>query len=351
MNLMKSFNLKYLIQNLKKSKVVLSIFIGLIPILNTIIEIMNLSTDKTEILSFNNISALTLLGTFILPIIISICLFNYIYKKKSVDFINSMPINRKNIFITNTILGIIIMVLTLLLNSILTLIVCLILNRPIPLTMLLDYFVYFSLVYIFIFTTTNLAMTISGNAITQVIVTSLLLFLVPYISVFSKALISENNTTTYLKCTTEECKPTNYYCYEDETCINNQKNNLYSLYLSEIKETTYTAPFSFVFNSLTKSSPKTNLISTLKMFILSIIYIIFGYKLFIKRKMEVNETTFKNIHHHNLVKSLTLIPIASIAYYLLDSASLITIVYAITIMVIYFLIYDLITKKSLTNLK
>ena len=52
----------------------------------------------------------TLLGTFILPIIISICLFNYIYKKKSVDFINSMPISRKSIFITNTILGIIIII-------------------------------------------------------------------------------------------------------------------------------------------------------------------------------------------------------------------------------------------------
>ena len=216
MNLMKSFNLNYLIQNLKKSKVILSIFIGLIPILNTIIQIMNLTINETEILSLGQISALSLIGTYFLPIIISICLFNYIYKKKSVDFINSMPISRKSIFITNTILGIIIIILTLLINSILTLIVCQILNRPIPIAMLLDYFGYLSLVYIFVFTATNLAMTISGNAITQIVVTLLLLFLIPYISIFTKALYKENIDNTYLKCTTSECKPDKYYCYDDE---------------------------------------------------------------------------------------------------------------------------------------
>ena len=40
MNLMKLFNVNYLKQNFKKSKVILAIFIGLIPILNTIILTM-----------------------------------------------------------------------------------------------------------------------------------------------------------------------------------------------------------------------------------------------------------------------------------------------------------------------
>ena len=103
MNLMKLFNKNYLIQNIKKSKVVLSIFICLIPILNTIILTMILTNNTNHILSYKEISIINLIGIYILPIIISICLFNYIYKKKSVDFINSMPITRKSIFITNTI--------------------------------------------------------------------------------------------------------------------------------------------------------------------------------------------------------------------------------------------------------
>lgn len=351
MNLMKSFNLNYLIQNLKKSKVILSIFIGLIPILNTIIQIMNLTINETEILSLGQISSLSLIGTYFLPIIISICLFNYIYKKKSVDFINSMPISRKSIFITNTILGIIIIILTILINSILTLIVCQILNRPIPIAMLLDYFGYLSLVYIFVFTATNLAMTISGNAITQIVVTLLLLFLIPYISIFTKALYKENIDNTYLKCTTSECKPDKYYCYDDELCLTNQKNNLYPIYIEEVKENTYTAPFAIIYNSLLVNNNKINLTSNIKMIILSIIYIILGYKLFKLRKMEVSETSFKNIHHHNLVKSLTLIPIATIAYVLLSGTNLISSIFVVVIMLIYFLVYDLITKKSITNIK
>ena len=359
MKLTKYFNLNFLIQNLKKSKVVLSIFIGLIPILNTIIEIMILSIDKTEILSFGEISALTLLGAYFLPIIISICLFNYVYKKNSVDFINSMPISRKSIFITNTVLGIIIITSMLLINAILTLLVCLILNRPIPLIMLLEYFSYFSLVYFFIFITTNLAMTISGNAITQVIVTLLLLFLMPYISIFTNNLSKQYlvydfgyNNRSYIKCTTKECLPDEYYCYDNEKCLSKQKNDLYKIMnLKEINENIYTAPFAFFTNQISSSTNKTNIISILKMIILSIIYIILGNKLFKLRKMEVSETSFKNIHHHNIVKSLTLIPIATIAYYLLKGTNLITTIFIVIIMIIYFLVYDLLVKKHITNLK
>ena len=47
----KNRNYRKTIKNLKKSKVILSIFIGLIPILNTIILIM-LLTNKIHILKF-----------------------------------------------------------------------------------------------------------------------------------------------------------------------------------------------------------------------------------------------------------------------------------------------------------
>ena len=62
MNLMKLFNKNYLFQTLKKSKVVLSIFIFLIPILNTIILIMNANNNSNLILKFNTASVINFIG-------------------------------------------------------------------------------------------------------------------------------------------------------------------------------------------------------------------------------------------------------------------------------------------------
>ena len=75
MNLMKLFNINYFKQNLKKSKVVLSIFIGLIPILNTIILLMMITTNRNYVLDFFDVSTINLIGIYVLPVIISICLF------------------------------------------------------------------------------------------------------------------------------------------------------------------------------------------------------------------------------------------------------------------------------------
>lgn len=349
---MKLFNKNYLLQNLKKSKVVLSIFTCLIPILNTIILIMLLTNNKDYILSFSEISIINFIGIYILPIIISICLFNYIYKKKSVDFINSMPISRKSIFVTNTILGIIIFISMLLVNIILILIVTTIFNTIVPFRMLLDYFWFFTLVYIFAFTTTNLAMTVSGNAITQIVVTLLLFFLVPFTDVYITELRNENTTTnTYLQCTTDDCMPTTYYCYDNLECNINKNLNKYQISLQELRENNYTSPFGLLYESISSRNSIINKISVIKMIILSIIYTVLGYFLFKERKMEISETSFKNIHIHNIVKSLTLLPVIALSYLAFREEAIIFTIFIIVIMLIYYFVYDLITKKSITHIR
>jgi len=352
MNLMRLFNKNYLLQNLKKSKVVLSIFTCLIPILNTIILTMMLTNNSNHVLGFVEISIINLIGIYILPIIISICLFNYIYKKKSVDFINSMPISRKSIFVTNTILGVVIFIVMLLVNILLISVVCLIFNTQVPVMMLVDYFWFFALVYIFSFSATNLAMTVSGNAITQIIVTLLIFFLVPFAHAYTKALYEFNtNSNILLHCTTEECMPETYYCYDDLECNINKKLNKYEISASELKEINYTTPFGLLYNSVINEGQLINTTSTIKMLILSIIYTILGYILFVRRKMEISETSFKNIHIHNLVKSLTLVPIVAFSYIIFRYESTIYIIFLIVIMLIYYFVYDLITRKSITHIR
>ena len=352
MNLTKLINTNYLFQNLKKSRTVLAIFLGLIPILNTIILIMTLTNNPNYILSFTEISILNLIGIYILPIVISTCLFNYIYKKKSVDFINSMPISRKSIFITNTISGIMIFTIMLLVNAILIWAVTAIFNAPIPFMMLFDYFWFFLLVYIFTFSTTNLAMTISGNAITQIVVTLLLLFLVPFTSLYISELYKSNTYyDVLLECNEEVCKPEKYYCYDNLDCTLNKQLNRYHNNLTPISKYNYTTPFSLVSSIITNENTLINKVSIIKMLILSIIYIILGYYLFLKRKMEISETSFKNPHLHNLVKSLTLVPMVAISYFIFKEEELIFSIFIIVIMLIYYFIYDLITKKHIQNIK
>jgi len=352
MNLMKLFNLNYLKQNFKKSKVILSIFIGLIPILNTIILIMNFNNNYNSVFGFGEISIINFIGVYILPVIISICLFNYIYKKKSVDFINSMPISRKSIFVTNTIFGILIFLSMLIVNIILMLVLTLIFNIPIPFVMMVDYQWYWFIIYIFAFSATNLAMTVSGNAITQIIVTLLLVFLIPFTHLFTSALSDYDTINkTYLECDKEECIIENYYCYDDLECNINKNANIYKIDLEKKINYNYTSLFGFISTIFTGELEPFNIISIVKMIALSILYTILGYILFIKRKMEVSETSFKNIHIHNIVKSLTLVPIVAFSYIICKNQSIISILFVLVIILIYYFVYDLITKKSITNIK
>ena len=112
MNLTKYFNFNYLKENIKKSKGVLLLLILVVPFFTILtLALMYNNKNNIELLNMKNIIFVNLIGMYIIPIGISFSLFGYVYKKSSVDFINSMPINRKSIFITNSIAGILIIIL------------------------------------------------------------------------------------------------------------------------------------------------------------------------------------------------------------------------------------------------
>jgi len=353
MNLMKLFNVNFLKQNFKKSKVILSIFIGLIPILNVIIMIMNFNNNGGDVFGFADISIINFIGVYILPIIVSICLFNYVYKKKSVDFINSMPISRKSVFVTNTIFGLLIFLAMLIVNLLLMVILTFIFNIPIPVVMMFDYLWYWFIVYIFAFSATNLAMCVSGNAITQVVVTMLLVFLIPFIHMFGTILVNYDTIDrVYLECDKNECVVEDYYCYDDLECNINKNANIYEVNLSREFNSNYNSLFGYFYNAfLGNNGSIINTVSIIKMIFLSILYMTIGYILFVKRKMEVSETSFKNIHIHNIVKSLTLVPIVAFAYIVCKNAGLFEIMFVLVMILIYYIVYDLITRKNITNIK
>ena len=112
MSLTKLFNKNYFVQNILKSKAVIVLVIGIVPILNAIFMLTVSQDTTTPILAdIRTISVLNILGMYVLPLVLSVCLFGYVFKKKSVDFVNSMPLTRKTIFITNSIGGILLIVI------------------------------------------------------------------------------------------------------------------------------------------------------------------------------------------------------------------------------------------------
>lgn len=323
MNLIKSFNFKFFKENLKKSKGAVALLVLLVPIFTLLVTVLLLNEYNTNIPSKVSFSSINFIGMYIIPVIMSLVLFGYVYKKKSVDFINSQPINRKTIFVTNTIGGIILITIIQIMTSIVLLICGVVLPKLVVFPqMVLDIFIMMWVSYVFVFLVANLAMSVSGTFYTQIVVTMLILFLIPF-------------------------------CYDSfyrfEFGVNYQMNikqDSCNQYLQTDKY--YTMPYQ-MFHSLfsfnTEEFDYFSAKSISRMIILGVAYYFIGLHLFKKRKMENNEESFANEKIHILVKALTIFPIM-ILLNLAEAEKEFNII-VIAIIITYYFIYDFIIKRKI----
>ena len=315
MSLNKLFNGKYLLQNIKKSKMTIALFFILVPVFTSLMIIA--SEDYT--FEFGTLGLVNIFGMYIIPFIFSICLFGYVFKKNSVDFIGSMPISRKSIFITNTIGGIILILLMQVVTFFLTLLISSLTKGIIFTSMAYDILIFQTVAYIFVFVASNLAMSLSGNLVTQIAVTMLIVFIVPF-------------STWYVKIMSDD-----------------MHSNLYKLMNNEIeimevsKIENYTAPF-LIANDGTYEY---NMGSMWKMIILSVVYFAIGYIAFHKRKMEMAGESFENKYVHFIVKGLTLIPFVAVLKGISGYSELTLSAIIMAIILVYYIIFDLITSKKI----
>lgn len=333
MNLKSLFNKKYFIQNVLKSKAILALIISIIPILNAIFLLSMTKPENSVVSNLNMISILNIIGMYVFPVAISICLLGYVFNKKSTDFINSMPLTKRQIFTTNTIGGILIILCMMVINTLVIALESLVIpNLVVTFKMLIDYFIVWTVAYIFVFTATNIAIALSGNMITSIIVVALILLLIPfmhfYITGFDGML--GNNTPELVA-----------------------RNASYGRKIYEVRSSGgYTLPFNYLTIPFTTKVETYNVKSIIKMLVLSIVYILLGTYIFEKRKMEINETSFKSTNIHMLVKSLTMIHIVTFYLFVKEGTSNVTIdIFFFVLLVIYSLIYDLITSKNIKNIK
>ena len=98
MHLNKWVNFKYLYQNLKKSKTLLLFILVLIPIINIWMVGTNI-ISKDYVVDFSMLYKLSNIIAFILPTALAFILMGFVFKRKTVDFVMSKPISKKQIFI------------------------------------------------------------------------------------------------------------------------------------------------------------------------------------------------------------------------------------------------------------
>lgn len=357
MSLTSLFNFNYLKENARKSKATLLLCILLLPIINGIVLLMRCSSGDNFVPSIYDVSGFMLFGMYFIPIVIAISLFSFVYKRGSIDFTLSMPINKKQIFLSNTILGIGIIFVMHFINFVIMLIISLIYsNIIISYRMLFDILFMGFVSYVFVFVCSNIAIGVSSNKITTIVVTLLILFLVPFISSFinSNAFSNYGYYAARIECTSDSCKPLSYSCY-DIGCEVNKKNNIYHSHITKYDSNIYTLPYGILNDILFGIESNNNISKSIcKMVILSILYIVIGVILFNKKKFEICNTSFRSENVHIFVRSLTTIPILCIYFNILKNISIssydfFSVILLIVLIFAYLIIYDLITRKRVGN--
>ena len=338
MNLTSWFNFKFLKENFKKSRAIILLCIFLLPILTFITNLIKISDSSDFIPNIYHLSYLFIVGLYIIPIVLSITLFSFVFKRKSCDFVMSFPITKRQIFMTNTVGGIGLILILNILNCLMLFLVSLISsNIFIPGRMIFDIFLLWTVAYIFVFVVSNIAISVSANKITSVVVVLLILFLIPFLHTFItvNGSLFNNRESGVL--------------YENR-CIN---NDCYDINYNVVRDSNYTVPYLLISKILNNNKLNYN-VSIVKTFVLSLIYIFVGLLLFDRKKFEIVETSFKNEKIHLFVKSLTVIPFLALGYLVFKESGfsfeyMMYYILLLAIIITYLIIYDLITRKRVLN--
>ena len=318
MNLMKLINFNFIKENIKKSLGILLFLFFIIPIVN-LLYLFNMLNQQIYVINLIDLTKMTYFASFIFPVVIAYILNNYLFKQNSLDFYLSKPINKRKLFFSNILAGLLLILVLLIINVIVFSLFNLT-NLSIPFALLFDYFIYTFVLYSFIYIVITLAISLCGNFITALIVSIILIWSFP-ITLDVDKLLSENYTETYIK-------------------FKGDNNEYYVDHIKNIKHP-LTLPSSYVLKK------EFNTADIIKTSLLSIIYIFAGYVLFKRRKTENITAGFKNESLHYVVKTISLLPFMLLNALFLKEKTIFTGLIITLAAIFYYLIYDLLTQKKL----
>jgi ABC-type transport system involved in multi-copper enzyme maturation permease subunit len=315
--------MQYFLQNIKKSRSGI-IFSSIILPLFTILVVLLFGSEGNGYMDFATLSVFQIFFMYIIPVVLSISLFSYVYKKSSADFIGSMPLSRKSIFVTNTIGGIVILAIIEVITMIVTFLASLLFGDLIVFgAMVWDVFIYFTVAYIFVFITCNLAMSFSGSALATIATTMVVLFFVPFLLFTARVTTSVNMINS-------------------NRDFNSETNEL-----TVLEKFNFTAP-SYIFDVIANDGVyEYNVPSMIKMLALSIAYFVIGLELFKRKKFEMAGESFENNVVHLVIKLLSLAPFFAIGVGVNLIEFPIAFIFFFAVVAVYYFLFDIITKKKI----
>ena len=335
------WNKNYFIQNIKKARASLLLTFGFALLLNFLVVQMNLLETLSLgpiLINLDILSSFQIIAQFIVPVLLSLILFSFVYKKETIDFTLSLPLKKRTIFVTNTIGGLILIIIYQLLNTFLVWLLTTFFIPGITVgSMFFDYFLIFTISYFFVFTISNLAICLTGNKITTVIVILLLLLFMPFMKDITSCYENRHLTLTF---------PV------EEQAKEHFIGNPYSDFIWG-KDTSI--PYNTLVTGLTNNNQSSmstlNYYQVIKTFVLSIVYIVLGVFFFNHKKFENYQTSFQNRHVHLLIKCLTVIPIGLLLGITMNFSGghILEWYFLLALITIYYVLYDYITKKKVKN--
>ena len=321
----RNINLSFIKELFKKNAILYIALIFAIPVIGLLFIILYDGEESyyraNPICDFNELLPFTVLIIATIPAILSITLFSWVFKRKKVDFICSMPINRRTMCLSATLLGVAIIIIISLLYILGLGLGSIVSAKHFFAKQLLDTFIYIVLAMLFLFGICNLAMSRAGNLVTQAILILLLLLFIPL---------------SVLICREMGRARIHYFeGYSQYEYLYDQANGTDYLPI----------PLNSVFGEKTTALSTNKIVQSLAY--IAVIYIL-AQVLFEHRKMEENQESFKNVLVHEIVKVLTmLIPMSAIVYGIFDgNIEIPLILIFIIISIVYVILYDLITSKK-----
>lgn len=328
----RNINFSYIKEMIKKNKSVLILMFFGITVLGFLMGVSyspygyySNSESPYEIFDYGD--DINVFGVFIsiaVPIVLATILNYWMYSRRNVDFIASMPINRRTMGISNIVLSTFVMLIISLAFIVALFGGALMSGKSIFFTQLINEFIFIFLSMLFMYGITYLSMVRVGNILAQGVVLLLLLFFVPLSNLIFMSLATTRYTFTQIAG--------DYAYFSLESASN---------YLP--------MPLCLLFGEKYQSANILNF-----KVIQSIIYIVIIYGvaqvLFERRKMENNQEGFSNLLIHEIVKCLTMIiplvgiisSIISVNEFEFEWYMLVYVVLAI----IYFFVFDLLMFKK-----
>ncbi len=324
MNLIKFFKKNYALQNMKKSKGILLIMLIVIPVITTFSLYTQDTNTYTRPYEIFVASGANFFGMIIIPFILSNVFLGYVYKRNSIDFINSMPISRKNLYLTNMLVGFVYIVILQLITFLMSSFYIISVGTSLfSVKFMFDIFLAMTIVYTFLFVTSSVALSVSGNRFTQIVVFLLLLFLIPFIRFVNLGAATSQSEKVFF--------------------VNS--NGVAEEYHIE-EENVFAMPLTTFIDMVSGDRVLTESSAILTM-ALTVLYTFIGLKLFEKRKMENTGNSFESEKIHLLVKGLTIYPAIVVLKEIFDELEIPQFALIIFIMFVYYFVYDLITSKKI----